>query len=111
MIKAVTSIRSVSLLTVGGKGMIGVPGIALSMTLAAAVTAGLMLLLFCRLGDVAWVDMTFIMANWILYLALAVCLHYESYPGAIAAGVAFAFLVLGEWALAVRPHAHGEAAP
>ena len=32
------------------------------MTLASAVTAGLMLLLFCRLGHVAWVDMVFITA-------------------------------------------------
>ncbi len=111
MIAACAGLVVVVLLNWALMNRIGVPGIALSMTLAAAVTAGLMLLLFCRLGDVAWVDMTFIMANWILYLALAVCLHYESYPGAIAAGVAFAFLVLGEWALAVRPHAHGEAAP
>lgn len=36
VIKAVTSIRSVSLLTVGGKGMIGVPGIAGRTFLAAA---------------------------------------------------------------------------
>lgn len=55
--------------------------------------------------------MTFIVTNWILFLALAVCLHYGSYPGAIAAGLAFAFLVLGEWALAVRPRASGAAAP
>lgn len=111
MMAACAGLVVVVLLNLALMNRIGVPGIALSMTLSAAVTAGLMLLLFCRLGDVAWVDMTFIMANWILYLALAVCLHYESYPGAIAAGVAFAFLVLGEWALAVRPHAHGEAAP
>jgi len=78
---------------------IGAPGIALSMTLAAAVSAGLMLLLFCRLGDVAWVDMLFIVTNWVVFLALAVCLHYASYAGAIAAFLAFCFLVLGEWAM------------
>ncbi|GMU47951.1 MAG: hypothetical protein AMXMBFR31_01770 [Candidatus Desulfobacillus denitrificans] len=82
---------------------LGAPGIALSMSIAAAVSAGLMLLLFCRLGDVAWVDMVFIVTNWILFLALAVCLHYKSYPGAIAAGIAFVFLVLGEWAVTFRP--------
>lgn len=78
---------------------IGAPGIALSMTLATAIAAGLMLLLFCRLGDVAWVDMVFIVTNWVVYLALAVCLHYASYAGAIAAFLAFCFLVLGEWAV------------
>ena len=87
---------------------IGVPGIAISMTLAMAVAAGLMLLLFCRLGDVSWVDLVFIVTNWVLYLALAVCLHYGSYAGATAAILAFAFLVLGEWVLSVTPrHAAG----
>lgn len=79
---------------------IGVPGIALSMTLAAAAAAALLLLLFCRLGEVNWVDMVFIVTNWVLYLALAVCLHYGSYAGAAAAILAFAFLVLGEWGFA-----------
>jgi putative peptidoglycan lipid II flippase len=82
---------------------LGAPGIALSMTLAAALAAAVMLLLFCRLGDVAWVDMVFIGTNWMLYLALAVCLHYGSYAGAIAATLAFSFLVLGEWLVTVRP--------
>lgn len=86
---------------------IGAPGIALSMTLAAAVSAGLMLL-FCRMGDVAWVDMVFIVMNWVLYLALAVCLHYASYAGAIAAFLAFCFLLLGEWAVTFGGrNAHG----
>lgn len=84
---------------------VGAPGIALAMTLAATVTAGLMLLLFCRLGDVAWVDMAFIMTSWVLYLALAVCLHYGSYPGAVAAVLAFAFLALGEWAVTFKAKA------
>lgn len=82
---------------------LGAPGIALSMTLATAAAAGVMLLLFCRLGDVTWVDMVFIVTNWVLYLALAVCLHYGSYAGAIAATLAFSFLVLGEWLVTVRP--------
>lgn len=38
-------------------------------------------------------------------------LCYDSYPGAIADGMAFAFLVLGEWALAVRPRESGAATP
>lgn len=90
---------------------IGAPGIALSMTLATAIAAGLMLLLFCRLGDVAWVDMVFIVTNWVVYLALAVCLHYASYAGAIAAFLAFCFLVLGEWAVTFRTRAEDADAP
>jgi putative peptidoglycan lipid II flippase len=107
MIAAGIGLAVVILLNQALMGRIGVPGIALSMTLASAVTAGLMLLLFCRLGHVAWVDMVFIISNWILYLALAVCLHYSSYPGTIAAGLAFSFLVLGEWVLTTRPRSSG----
>lgn len=107
MVAASVGLAVLVLLNMALMNRIGVPGIALSMTLATAVTAGLMLLLFCRLGDVAWVDMTFIVTNWILYLALAVCLHYESYPGAIAAGLAFAILVLGEWVLTIRSQTNG----
>ncbi|KAB2876195.1 MAG: hypothetical protein POELPBGB_04119 [Bacteroidia bacterium] len=103
MMAACAGLGVVILFNLALMNRIGVPGIALSMTLAAAVTAGLMLLLFCRLGDVVWVDVVFIVTNWILFLALAVCLHYKSHPGAIAAGIAFVFLVLGEWAVTFRP--------
>ncbi|MFN8380023.1 MAG: aspartate kinase [Anaerolineae bacterium] len=47
VIKAVTSIRSVSLLTVGGKGMIGVPGIA-GRTFLAAAQAGANILMIAQ---------------------------------------------------------------
>lgn len=47
VIKAVTSIRSVSLLTVGGKGMIGVPGIA-GRTFLAAAQAGANVLMIAQ---------------------------------------------------------------
>lgn len=47
VIKAVTSVRSVSLLTVSGKGMIGVPGIA-GRTFLAAARAGANLLMISQ---------------------------------------------------------------
>ena len=75
----------------------GVPGIALAMTFAAAASAAIMLLLFCRLGDVAWVDLLFIVVNWALFLTAMVCLHYASYAGAVSATFAFTILMLGEW--------------
>jgi len=78
-------------------GKMGVPGIALAMTLAAAGSASLMLLLFCRLGDVAWVDLVFVCANWGLFMTAMVCLHYHSYAGAAAAIFAYVILMLGEW--------------
>lgn len=54
MLAAGVGLGVVVLLNLVLMNRIGVPSIALSMTLAAAVTSGLMLLLFCRLGDVAW---------------------------------------------------------
>lgn len=75
----------------------GVPGIALAMTFSAAASAAIMLLLFCRLGDVAWVDLLFIVLNWALFLTAMVCLHYASYAGAVSAAFAFTILMLGEW--------------
>jgi aspartokinase/homoserine dehydrogenase 1 len=47
VIKAVTSIRKVSLLTVSGKGMIGVPGIA-GRTFLAAANAGASILMISQ---------------------------------------------------------------
>lgn len=75
----------------------GAPGLALAMALSVAVTAGSMLLLFCRLGDVDWMDMIFIGANWMLFFAAVVCLHYESFPGLLASCLAFALLLFGEY--------------
>lgn len=75
----------------------GVAGIALAMSFSAAASAAIMLLLFCRIGDVAWVDLLFIAANWMLFLSAMVSLHYTSYAGAVAAAFAFLILLLGEW--------------
>ena len=47
VIKAVTSVRSVSLVTVGGRGMIGVPGIA-GRTFLAAAKAGANILMISQ---------------------------------------------------------------
>jgi putative peptidoglycan lipid II flippase len=80
----------------------GAPGLALAMALSVAVTAGSMLLLFCRLGDVEWMDMVFIMANWMLFFAAVVCLHYESLPGLIASCLAFVLLLFGEYVRTMR---------
>lgn len=100
MLASLVGLAANILLNLALMNRIGVPGIALSMTLAVAAAAGLLLLLFCRLGEVNWVDMVFIVTNWILYLALAVCLHYGSYAGVAAAILAFAFLMIGEWGFA-----------
>lgn len=75
----------------------GVAGIALAMTFAAVISAAVMMLLFCRLGDVASVDLIFIATNWGLFLTSVICLHYGSYVGFVSAAIAFVILIVGEW--------------
>ena len=80
----------------------GVAGIALATTLAMAMAAGLMLLMFHRLGHISWVDMIMIALSWMIYTTVVICLHYESYPGVIASLLALITLLYGQWNLLVR---------
>lgn len=111
MLAAGLGLAAVVLLNLALMNRMGVSGIALSMTMAVAITSAVMLVLFWRLGDVTWMDTAFIGMNWMLFLALAVCLHYESYSGVIAAGSAFVFLAFGEWSVVARSRAYGTALP
>ncbi len=82
--------------------LIGVAGVALAMSMSVAVTAGLMLLIFFREREVAWLDLTFIMVNWLLFVAMVVCLYFTSWAGLLAALLAFVLLLFGEWQTITR---------
>lgn len=75
----------------------GVSGIALAMTLSAAVSSLLLLLIFCQLGDVNWADFFFIGANWGLFATAIICLRFSSYVGVVAAVFAYVILMFGEF--------------
>jgi putative peptidoglycan lipid II flippase len=82
--------------------LIGVAGVALAMSMAVAVTAGLILLAFFREREVAWLDLTFILVNWLLFVAMVVCLYFTSWAGLLAALLAFILLLFGEWQTITR---------
>jgi putative peptidoglycan lipid II flippase len=77
--------------------LLGVAGIALAMSISVVVTAGSMLLVFFREREVAWLDLIFILVNWLLFVAMVVCLYYKSWAGLLAALLAFSLLLFGEW--------------
>ena len=87
---------------------LGAPGIALATTLALALATVVLLLLFHREGHIAWVDLITIALSWMLFITLAVCLHYRSYPGVLATTVALVLLIASEWP---RLRGHARAAP
>ena len=80
----------------------GVAGIALAASLAVAVSACFMLLLFNRLGHISWVDLVMIGLNWMLYTTLVICLQYHSYAGVSVTILALVVLLYGQWNLLIR---------
>lgn len=82
--------------------LMGVVGVALAMSMSVAVTAGLLLLVFFRETEVAWLDFIFILVNWLLFVAMVVCLYFTSWAGLSAALLAFTLLLFGEWQTITR---------
>jgi putative peptidoglycan lipid II flippase len=80
----------------------GVAGISLAMTLSVAGSSLLLLLIFCRLGDVYWRDMLFICANWGLFATAIICLNLSGYIGVAVAVFTYVILMLGEFGLVPR---------
>jgi putative peptidoglycan lipid II flippase len=75
----------------------GVAGVSLAMSISVAVTAGLMLVVFLREKEVAWLDFIYILINWMLFISLIICLHYSSWAGVFSAFLAYSLLLYGEW--------------
>ena len=80
----------------------GATGIALAATIACALSAGCMLLLFQRLGHVSWVDLVTIGLTWMPYITFIVCLQYQSYAGVVVSTLALVMLLYGHWGRLVR---------
>lgn len=80
----------------------GVAGIALAASIAVALSACLMLLLFNRLGHIPWIDLVMTGLNWMLYSTLVICLQYNSQTGVVVAVSTLLFLFYGQWNLLVR---------
>lgn len=80
----------------------GAAGIALAATVACALSAGCMLLLFQRFGHVSWVDLVTIVLSWMPYTTFIVCLHYQSYAGVVVSTLALLALLYGQWGVLAR---------
>ena len=80
----------------------GAAGIALATTLATAFSTCLLLLLFNRLGHIAWMDIVLVFLNWMLYTTFVICVHYHSYSGVVVAVIGLATLLYAEWKVLVR---------
>jgi murein biosynthesis integral membrane protein MurJ len=80
----------------------GATGIALAATMACALSAGCMLLLFQRLGHVSWVDLVTIALTWMPYTTFIICLQYQSYAGVVVSTLALLVLLYGHWSQLAR---------
>lgn len=52
-------------------------------------------------------DLVFILINWLLFVAMVVCLHYRIFAGLFAAFLVYSLMVYGEWQSVMRgrnPH-------
>jgi murein biosynthesis integral membrane protein MurJ len=83
----------------------GVAGIALAATISVALSALLMMLLFNRIGQIAWIDLIVIGLGLMLYTTLIISLQYHSYAGVAVTLIALLFLSYGQWNMLTRRHA------
>lgn len=76
---------------------IGVAGISLAMTLAAALSAMILVLYTNHLRHLSISDSLFIGFNWMMFLTLFLFLHYQLYAGLMITLIAYMILVVGHW--------------
>lgn len=84
----------------------GVSGIALAMTLSMAASTAILVSYANYLKHLPVSDSIFIVFNWVIFITLFICLHYQVYVGAVICGAAYLLLVAGNLN-AVISHAYG----
>lgn len=80
----------------------GVAGISLAISITVALVASLMILVFFLQREIAWLDLIFIIVNWLLFFAIAVCLSFRNWVGVIAGLMAFSVMLHSEWDVVIR---------
>lgn len=78
-------------------GMLGVSGISLAMTIAMAVSAIILVVYVSYLRHLPTTDSVFIFANWLVFAAMFVGLHYHIYIELIIFGIIYILLSIGNW--------------
>jgi peptidoglycan biosynthesis protein MviN/MurJ (putative lipid II flippase) len=72
-------------------------GIALATSIAVLGSAVVLLFRLHRQGNMSWLDILFAITSWMLFITMMLCMHFESYSGVYATGLA---LVLSIYLLA-----------
>jgi peptidoglycan biosynthesis protein MviN/MurJ (putative lipid II flippase) len=73
----------------------GVAGIALGMTISMVVSTVLLVLVLVRHFHITGLDAVVMLLNWLLYLTLLMCVHFESMPSIFVAMFAYVILLAG----------------
>jgi putative peptidoglycan lipid II flippase len=73
----------------------GVGGIALGASLSMLVSTVLLLLVFTRNGYVTGLDAVIMLLNWLLFITLLMCFHFQSGPSIYVTILAYALLMGG----------------
>ena len=97
---AISAAAFVGLLVNIGAGILlmkhmGVGGIALGASLSILVSTVLLLLVLVRNGYVAGLDTVIMLLNWLLFITLLMCFHFQSVPSIYVTILAYVVLMGG----------------
>jgi putative peptidoglycan lipid II flippase len=73
----------------------GVAGIALGCSVSVLVSTVLLVLLLMRYWHITWFDAVIMLLNWLFFVTLLVCVHFQSVPSIYVVLSAYALLLLG----------------
>lgn len=76
-------------------GHMGVAGIALGATVSMLASTVLLVFVLVRYGHITWFDAVVMLINWLLYITLLICVHFESIPSIFMSIMAYAVLLAG----------------
>jgi murein biosynthesis integral membrane protein MurJ len=116
-VMAICAVSFLGLLVNIGAGILlmkhmGVGGIALGASLSVLTSTLFLLMVLVRYGYVTGLDMIIVMLNWLFFLTLLMCFHFQSVPGIYVTLLAFVVLMGGylnslkstqEWAAGTNP--------
>jgi peptidoglycan biosynthesis protein MviN/MurJ (putative lipid II flippase) len=97
---AISAVAFVGLLVTIGAGILlmkhmGIGGIALGASLSMLVSTVLLLLVLLRNGYVTGLDTVIMLLNWLLFITLLMCFHFQSVPSIYVTILAYVVLMGG----------------
>lgn len=97
---AITAVALIGLLVNVGVSIflmkhMGVSGIALGASISMLLSTVLLVLVLVRYWHIAKFDALIMLLNWLLFVTLLMCIHFESIPSIYVTIFAYAILLLG----------------